>query len=168
MSEMDLRQMIESASGWAEKQFARKGEVLPMWHAMKSNGEHIIIPAPPTDKDTSATIMRALFELHDVVRCLFIDEAWVFDGVGKGHEENERVMKWIKEHDGISGFPGRVEVVTFAGEDEAAGSMQAHRRIIRGQGKPRLAPLAYLDMTGVRSEGRLVGMLPRRRDAKVQ
>jgi hypothetical protein len=168
MSAANLRAIIEYASGWAEKTLIRRGKIAPIWHAVKSNGEYVVLSGALTDsKDISAAMVRAYFELHDVVRCVFISEAWTFDGIGKSREENERVMKWIEEHDGLSDFPGVVEVVTFCGEDADAGQIQAHRQIIRGKGKLRLGPLKFLDMTGVQSEGRFIGMLPRRA-AKVQ
>ena len=161
MSAAQLRMLIENASDWAEKIFARKGQILPMWHAVTSNGEHVVMDAPSSDKDTSAVIVRAFFELNDVVRCLFIDEAWTAQG-------GEELRKWVEEHNQqIATYPNRVEVVAFMGEDDADGMITAHRRIIRGQGKPKLGSLEYIDWAGGESSGRLVGMLPRR-GARVQ
>lgn len=156
MSAAQLREMIEAASSWVEKHFAKTGRILPMWHAVKANGEHAVVEAPSGDKDTSVAMVRAFFELNNVVRCLFIDEAWTAQG---GKELNE----WVKQHDGnIHSYPNRVEIVAFMGEDDRDGMITAHRRIIRGQGKPKLGPLEFMDWTGGQSEGRLVGMLPRR------
>src|SRR5262245_29583117 len=163
-----LRAFIEVASDKIERIFRIRSVILPMWHYIDRHGIQQATRAPPGDKDRAATIMRALFQLHGATRCLYIDEAWTWDGFGKPLEENERVMNWIKEHGGLADFPDRVEVVVFAGEDQSESSMQAHRRIIRGQGKPKLGPLEFLDMVGVRSEGRMVGMLPRRAGEKVQ
>ena len=160
MSAADLRAMINVASGWAEKQFNREGAIAPLWHAVKATGEHLVIPAPDTDKDTGAMIMRALFELHDVVCCLFIDEAWIAEG-------GEDLKAYVDQHHGVQHFPGRIEVVAFMGEDADGMMLTAHRRIDRTRSKARLGPLEITDMVGVQSQGRLVGMLPRRQ-AKVQ
>lgn len=158
----ELRMMIESASEWAENLFRRQDAIGPMWHMIRANGEHIVMPGPDTDKDTAATIIRSFCELFDVIRCLFIDEAWIAMGLGKSREENERIMAWVNEHGSLQDYPGRDEVVVFQGEDADGLMVSAHRRIIRGHGRPKLGPLEYVDMTGIQSEGRLVGMLPRR------
>jgi hypothetical protein len=156
VSAADLRMLIEHASSWAEKIFARKGQILPMWHAVKASGEHVVMPAPPGDKDTSVALVRAFFELNDVVRCLFINEAWTAFG-------GEDLTEWVEQHGGsIHDYPDRVEVVAFMGEDDTEGMMTAHRRIIRGQGKATLGPLEFMDWSRGHSEGRLVGLLPRR------
>jgi hypothetical protein len=58
--------------------------------------------------------------------------------------------------------------LAFNGEDADGGMLTAHRRIIREPGKPpTLGPL-HIDENILQSEGRYVGMLPPRRDAKVQ
>jgi len=161
VSATDLRVMIEIASTFAERAFEFEGGVAPIWHAVTARGEHHVIPALPTDKNSAAVLMRAFFELHDVVRCLFIDEAWTVEA--KTQEERERVRAWVAEHGGIAGYPDRIEVVSMMCEDADAGQMTASRRIIRKRGhKPRLGPLVIHDMTGAQSEGRLVGMVPQR------
>lgn len=162
MSATDLRAMIEHASNWAEEQFVRNGEVLPMWHAVKSNGEHMIIPAPNTDKDIAAMLVRALFELHDVVVCIFISEAWIATG-------GEELRAYVERHHRIENYVGRVEVVAFMGEGEN-GQITAQRKIDRSGGKPRLEALEFVteQMSSWQSEGRLVGMLPRRAGTKAQ
>jgi hypothetical protein len=162
-----LRAMIESASEKIETIFRRTGEILPIWHWFDRDGNEHVSAAPPGGKDTSVAIMRALFELQGATRCLFIDEAWTWDGHYKGPEASERIMKWIKEHGGLANHPDRIECVTFVGEDEH-GSMQAHRRIIRGHGKPKLGPLEFLNMAGVISSGRMIGLLPRQAGQTIQ
>jgi hypothetical protein len=160
MSTAQLREMIEHASTWAQDRFAETGAVRPMWHVVKANGEHAVVMPPSGDKDTSVAIMRAFFELNDVVCCLFIDEAWTATGGG--------AKEWIERGGTIADFPNRVEVIAFMGEDSEGGMMVAHRRIIRETGKPTLAPLEFMDhQLRPTSQGRLVGMLPRR-TAKMQ
>jgi hypothetical protein len=154
MSATELREMIEIASESAEEQFARRGCVPAVWSAVTAKGEYMIIEPPHRDKDTSMFLLRVLFEIKDVIRCLFIDEAWTARG-------GEALRQWVEQHGDIHTYPGRIEVIAFLGEDSEGGMINAHRRIIRGAGKPKLGPLEYLeDFT--QSEGRLVGMLPRR------
>lgn len=160
MKQPDLRTLIEHASRWAEQAFARDGVIKPMWHAVKANGDHMALEAPDTNKDMAAALVRAAFELNQVVRCLFIDEAWTAVG-------QDELRAWINEHGNIHDYPGRVEVVAFMGEDAEQGMLAAHRRIIRGKGKPTLGPLTFEDFSHGTSSGRLIGMLPRR-EARMQ
>jgi hypothetical protein len=168
MSEAELRRMIEMASDYAEKRMAKKGEVRPIWHAVRADGRHVVLPAPPTDdKDLGALIMREVFKHGDVAACLFIDEAWTADATGDA--DTARLTAWLDAHDwSLEGYPDRIECVIFHGEDRDGRMVTAQRRIDRSGGRPKLGPLRFDDMTGVQSEGRLIGMLPPRRDAKVQ
>jgi hypothetical protein len=77
----------------------------------------------------------------------------------KGKEENDELIKYAREK-GLAGHPDRVEIVVFSAEDENEGQLAAHRLIIRGNGKPTLGPLLFMDET--MSSSRLVGLLPRR------
>lgn len=156
----ELQKMIEYASGWAEERFRESGHVSPMWHAVQSNGEAFVV-IPDADKDHATIMTRALFELKDVVRCVFIDEAW--SARGRGEEDSKRLQDWIDEHGHIHDFPGRMEVVVFVGEDQNEGLVSAQREIERPKrGKARLGPLTYVAKEFNRSEGRFIGMLPRR------
>lgn len=168
MSASDLRAMLDYASRFAERQFNRAGEVRPMWHAVTRGGESLIMPPPigAANKDESVALMRALFELRDVVRYLFLDEAWTLDKLVEGDE-------LAIERTGLGQHPERVEIVMFSGEDHEAGMLMGHRRIFRPAGrKPYLGPLVMQDehpaMAAARSEriaetsGRLVGLLPNR------
>jgi hypothetical protein len=151
---MTLREMIDHAAAWAEKELSRTGEIVPMWHAMTATGEHLIIPAPPCDKDTSAAIVRALFILRNVVRCVFIDEAWIASG-------GKELQGHVETHGQIANWHGREEAIVFVGEDYDTGQLSAHRRLFRHmRGKPTLGPLDIITFNA--AEGRLVGMLPPR------
>lgn len=162
MTQTDLRQMIEIASSYAENAFARVGIVAPIWHLVTADGEHVVMPAPDVDdKDIAAMLMRAAFELHDVVRYVCIHEAWTVEG--RTPDEIAKIGAWIAEHGSVGEYPDRIECVMMCGDDVDAGQMTGRRRIIRERGrKPRLGPLIIDDLIGVQSEGRLVGMLTRR------
>jgi hypothetical protein len=163
MSEKQLRAMLAYASDFCERRFAEHGEIVPMWHAVTASGENIIQPRPPLDKDTAVAMIRALFEIRNVVRYVFFDEAWTLLKL-VGPDEMARI-----DRDGLAIHPERVEVVVFQGEDAEWGQITAQRKIIRpAAGKPYLAPLELLedlahlppDRGAIQSSGRMVGLLP--------
>lgn len=163
MSERELRAMIDRASGFCEQQFAKKGEIAPMWHAVTSAGETIIEPHPDyLGKDMAAAMIRAFFDFKDVVRYVYVGEAWTLCRMIKPEEQEEISRKGLSEH------PERVEVVQLMGEDRDCGQIFVTRDIIRPpKGKPYLGPLQTISElphipsgAHVQSEGRMVGMLP--------
>jgi hypothetical protein len=156
----ELRQMIEYAAGFAEERFKERGTVLPMWHAVAGNGEHMIVPAPDgVSKDESCLLIRALFELREVTRYVFIDEGWMLnkrrDELAPG--ELERIQR-----NGIRNHPDARGVVFITAED-ATGCSLARREVI---GRRKLGPLVFEPFDG--AEGRMVGMLPKPRGAMTQ
>lgn len=162
MSEQQLRELVAFASDFCERMFSAKGQIHPMWHAVTSSGEQFIETPMFADKDLAVAMMRALFDLKDVVRDVFIDEAWTVTRL-LTEEEYETVQRT-----GLANFPGRAEIVMIQGEDRDAGQLIAHRDIIRPpKGKPYLGPLQTADDLGliphgarVQSGGRMVGLLP--------
>jgi hypothetical protein len=162
MSEKQLREMLAFTSGQCDKIFARTGVIYPMWHAITSAGETIIERPAFGDKDFAVAMIRALFDLKDVVRYVFVDEAWTLNRMVRP-DEDEKIRR-----EGIANHPDRVEVLMIQGEDRECGQIMLHRNIIRpASGKPYLGPLQSLDDlpfipqgAGVQSEGRLVGLLP--------
>lgn len=157
MSARELRKMIELASKQCEKIFRITEEIAPMYHAIKRDGDALFFEAPGGSKDESVAMVRAAFELHDVVRYILINEAWVVEFT-KLPSATE-LERW--DQLGLSGHPDRREVLLFHGEDEASGEMRAQRYILRPEhGRATLTPLEFIDDTGGVSEGRLVGLLP--------
>jgi hypothetical protein len=163
MSERELRQMLDEASAFCAHHFAKKGEIAPMWHAITADGETIIEPHPcELGKDMAAAMIRAFFDFRDVVRYVYIGEAWTLDRMIRPEEQEEIFRKGIAEH------PERVEVVQLQGEDRDYGQIIGARKIIRpANGKPHLGPLEWINElpfipqgAHVQSEGRMVGMLP--------
>lgn len=163
MSERELRTMFDHASAFCDKAMASRGEIAPLWHAITSSGETIIEPHPTwLGKDMAAAAIRAMFELCDVVRYIYIGEAWTLIRMMRPEEEEEIFRKGLSEH------PDRVEVVQIQGEDRACGQMMGARKIIRPKkGKPYLGPVEMIEDlpyiprgATMRSEGRMVGMLP--------
>jgi hypothetical protein len=166
MSEKELRRMFDRASQFCEAHFAKRGEIAPMWHAVTSSGETIIEPHPGyLGKDLAMVMIRAFFKAKDVVRYVYIGEAWTLSRMIKDGEV-EAIMR-----DGIADHPDRVEVVQLQGEDHACGQIMGQRKIIRPEsGRPYLGPLQMIsDLPSIpagarlaQSEGRMVGVLPAR------
>lgn len=157
MMSRELRAMLQRASRWADRQFSRAGVVRPVWHAVTARGEHIVMPAQLDDKDAQARLVRTAFALHNVVRYVFIVEAWVVAGTGT--ETDKRELMQIAATVGLASHPRRQEVVNLVAEEEAC-CVSCMRHIHRpARGKPYLGPL--IEETPVESSGRFVGMLPK-------
>lgn len=165
---MTLHAFVEQASRAAEKIFNKRGRLLPMWHYVDREGAEHVMPAPPMpDKDTSAMLMRALFVLEGVTRCIFIDEAWIVDSTVSPDLGMEAAIRAAKKQ-GLANHPARQEIVMFAAEDRSEGMLLARRMIERPAGrKPHLGPLIVVSGMG-HMEGRFVGMLPPQPGQRVQ
>lgn len=155
----ELRELIAFAAEQAAKLFRTTGRVLPMYHAIKRDGTNLIFNAPPGGKDVAVAMVRAAFELHDCIRYVFMDEAWVLEP--RGREITAAEWEHIRR-EGLSEHPDRCEVLMISGEDQASGLVSAHRFILRPEhGKAKLGPLQYCDLEGGTSVGRMVGLLPK-------
>jgi hypothetical protein len=154
----ELRVMIECASEWAAERFDQHGVISGMWHAVCADGQQFAIDHPHGGKDFAADMVRVLFRAADVIRCIYIDEAWV---AFISEKKIDAVERHLAAGGTLETQPGRQEVVMFTGEDQY-GSLTAHRPIERpANGKPYLGPLT-IDVNWSVSRGRLVGVLPRR------
>jgi hypothetical protein len=162
MSKRDLEQLIDKASSFAEIMMREKGEVAPIWHMITEGGEELIELTPPLEnKDLAIALMKAAFEWLNVVRYVHFTEAWTLDYRGeKARKISADEMQKIVD-EGVRNHPDRVEVVMFQAEDNETGLITGHREIIRDKGKPHLGPMIRFP-TNTSSEGRLVGMLPRK------
>lgn len=162
-----LREFIETASNAIDRIFRKSHVIRPMWHAVTRDGQELVFPTTMPDKDMEIAMARAIFELRDVVRYAFINEAWMVDAFGQNRtpEKLEAVRQAIET--GASKSPVREEIVMISAEDEREGSLLARRKIIRpSHGHAKLGPL-LLDMPGGEFAGRFVGLLPRK-NAKLQ
>jgi hypothetical protein len=163
LSERELRQMLDYASWFCERHFAQKGEIAPMWHCVTSSGEQFIEPHPAVpNKDLAVALVRAMFDVRDVVRYVYMGEAWTLSRMIQP-EEQELIFRR-----GLANHPDRVEIVQLQGEDQDYGQMIGQRKIIRpAKGNPYLGPLEMVNElphiphgAHIQSEGRMVGMLP--------
>ena len=117
----------------------------------------MILNPPPGDKDLSIALIKAWFELNEIDRYVYIDEAWIVDDrrnqLGLDLDEVRRT--------GVRNHPDRREIVMFSAENRRGEQLTAKRFILRPEiGKPTLSPLD-IDKPYEHSEGRMVGLLKR-------
>jgi len=155
----ELRKMMEFAGEQSAKLFQRDGQLQRIYHMVRRNGDTVVMPAPPGDKDTSTALVRAFMELSEVVRYIVMDEAWTLDTSERLVSSTE--LKRIKL-EGVSQHPDRREAIMIVGEDET-GFYTARRYILRPEhGKPKLTPFQFDEShPGGQWEGRMIGLLPR-------
>lgn len=147
-----LRQYLEEVAELGTQLFERNGHLRPAYAITTPHTSRGIVPAPPTDdKDFAAALMRKLLEDMGATRVVFMDECWIVRVGAK-----DEVPTGSLEH-----VPGRQEALLFSGEDETEGFLLARREIIRDGDKATLGPLE-ID-TPPMLEGRMVGLLPKRR-----
>jgi hypothetical protein len=147
------REMIETIDVYAEKTFAKHGEVMPCWLVETKDGQIGLLSPPHEDKDLCMALVRALFEVIEVRCYVYISEAWTLQTTNKSEREAR-----IIANRGIADHPDRNEILLYAAEDEN-GMIMAHRNIIRlADAKPTLAPIEYDKPSEM--EGRMVGLLP--------
>ena len=130
MSERQLRELMQFASKFCTKVFARSGFVAPLWHAVKRDGQHFVELHPQQlGKDLAAILIRAQFDIADVVRYIYIGEAWTVD-TRQTKSDQHGVMAAARAGR-LHEHPDRVEIVQLQGEDHEAGQIMAQRRILR-------------------------------------
>lgn len=150
------RQLLTVAAKTVAPMFKKEGDLGPLWHIVRSDGEHMIVASPfggTTHKDAVASAMRQLLDEVGAVAYVFVCESWLLL-TDKGADPNA-----FKREGGIREHPKRQECIWYAAED-AQGSLSAYQIIDRPEGQPaRLLPIRVLDGKS-RSEGRFIGMLP--------
>jgi hypothetical protein len=148
----DLKSMIEFASTQAEKLFKKQGAIYPLYHAIRTTGESVVLNPPPGDKDLSVALIKAWLALENIDRYVFMDEAWIIDDRrGQIKLDVEKIRR-----EGVRNHPDRREIVMFSAESRHGKMMTGRRFILRPEiGKPSLAPLE-IDEAFDHSEGRMV------------
>jgi hypothetical protein len=153
---MDLRKLVDRLSRAAEQKFAKHGMIPPTWFAMTADGRNFSINKMLADKDLQAQFLRTIFENEDVVAYVFIDEAWVVHADVQTADAVTTLAAMV----GLEHHPDRREVVVIHAEDDV-NNLSFEREIIRpARGRPYLGPLTSYGVN--KSEGRFVGLLPRR------
>lgn len=155
---LELQKLISTASESIEKIFRKQGGLAPMYHAVKRNGTALIVPAMSDDKDEGVAMIKALFVIEDVVRYVFIDEAWILGFDESGSNPKPDMARIRRE--GLRDHPDRREVVMFAAENLDGDFVAARRFILRPEhGKPSLSPLKPFSGASDGFSGRMVGLL---------
>jgi hypothetical protein len=149
-----LQELFDHAAENAARLFNESDdhEVLPMWHAVQDDGEHMLIATPWRDdaeKEIAMEMLRDVFRQHRVKRFVFIVEAWIAR-VGTMAEVNEGPRP--SEH------PDRREVLMISGEDRDGSQIMGVYYILRPEhGPPKLSPLEVKPYD--HTTGRMVGLL---------
>lgn len=152
-----LRELIEVGSKVAEQTFRARGVLQALYRCIDAQGRDHFVPAPDQcSKDDAVAIMRAFMKLKQIARYCFFDEAWTLS-----YSENDPALANYMDRGGMPrDHPQRREIVMLVAEDDI-GMLFAHRDIVRPQkGRPYLGPLSFPDYG--KTEGRMVGLLPRR------
>jgi hypothetical protein len=157
----DLRALVGMMSRNIEPTFLQDGAIYrPIWHAVDAKGEHLILPPLPSKtKDEEAIMVRAFFELMDVVRYCVAMEAWTVERKIVG---GDRAAVEALRRAGIANEPDRIEVIAFQAEDANEGLLFAQRRIIRPANKKPTLDALFVHPSFGEGSGRFVGMLPQR------
>ena len=160
MSERELVTMLEFADATVQQIFKLTKRIFPMWHMVTATGETKLMPSPSEDKDIAARRVRALFEELDVVRYVFVSEAWTVD---IKPEDYPKIVGWLNREGSLENYPGRSECLKMQGEDsESSAQLSWSRAIIRPKiGSARLGDLEK--NASWKSDGRMVGLLPKRK-----
>ena len=148
---MTLEQLFNHAKDRAAAMFDQCGELVPMWHAVTANDEHLIIATPWSDNDEKAqTIiaLRAMFAEKHVKQLVFICEAWMVSL----QEAPSGNLPAPSQH------PDRREVIQIHAEDIDGNNFGGRYFILRPEhGPPRLSKFNQ-DKAEVLS-GQMVGLL---------
>lgn len=135
---MNAQELFEVARDNAARIFKKTGEVLPMWHAIDGNDEHMLIPTPWDSREEKEDIvagLRVLFEVAKVQRYAMVCEAWIVEVKIKDNDINEVYNTIPSKH------PDRREVVRIVVEDRNGKMLSGQYFILRPEhGPPTLSP----------------------------
>jgi len=149
----ELQDLFAHAAEHAALIFEKKGEFVPMWHAIDRDGENLVIVTPWADHDQKHVIvdhLRAFFRERGVTRYAFMCEAWSL--VTPDLNDYDRYAGRLNEH------PDRREILTIQAEDKDGNQVAGWYYILRPEHAPAtLSPLTMSDAD--HTEGALAGML---------
>lgn len=130
---LSLEELIQFAAKQMELRFKHVGRIYPMWHA-ESLTDSYVISADMRDKDLTTAALAAFFRERNVVRFVFMDEAWIVD---RKPGEIDKLMR----EGGVSAQPDRKEIVMIHAEDVHTSKVYTRQIIRPKKGKARLGPL---------------------------
>jgi hypothetical protein len=148
----ELEDFFANAAENAMRIFGESGEILPMWHVVDGNDEHVLIATPwssDEEKDITQRGLRMMFQAKHVKRLAFICEAWI---------ATVNTMTEAKEGPRPSEHPDRREVLIINAEDRWGNVLSGNFFILRPErGPATLSPLHMNDYDAM--QGRFMGML---------
>jgi hypothetical protein len=146
----ELQDFFAIAAENAARIFRESGEILPMWHAVAGNDEHILIATPwssDEEKTLASRALRRMFKVSQVKRFAFISEAWVRKAASK-----QDISGNVGEH------PDRREILMITAENREGNALSGFFYILRPEhGDSTLSPLHMNDYDSM--EGRFTGLL---------
>ncbi len=150
----ELQDFFAFSAERAGQMFCETGHLVPMWHAVDANNEHMLIATPWTsdqEKDATSQALRQLFKAKGVKRFAFLSEAWVLHVDLKVNPRD--ICARPSEHQ------DRREVLTITAENREGDSVSGFFYILRPEhsDKPVLSPLHMNDYDAMK--GRFSGML---------
>lgn len=131
---LSLEDLMVFASEQMAVRFKHVGRIYPMWHAESATDSFIISTDANQDKDLVTEAIAAFFRERNVIRFIFIDEAWIVD---RKPEDLQKLML----AGGVSAQPDRREIVMIHGEDATTAKVRVRDIIRPKKGKARLGPL---------------------------
>jgi hypothetical protein len=139
--QLTLQKLFDTAAQSAAQLFSETGEVLPMMHAVRKDGAHILIPLmweSQKEKQDSLRQLKMALPAFGVQQYVIVAEAWMVDVMQTdapiGH------FKTLKDH------PDRRECLTISAADNKGNHRAGLYYILRPeQGPPKLSPLRLFD-----------------------
>lgn len=151
---MQLQELFETATKIAHALFEHDHEVLPMWHIVKDDGTHALIPTPwasDDEKDRTIDALRDIFKKEHVQRYAFICEAWSVLASDR-RQAQDVIDKRPSQH------PDRREVLRVTAEERNGKTLSGMYYILRPEhGPPKLSPF-HQDPPDLETSGRLTGL----------
>ncbi len=150
----ELQDFFAVAADKVGEMFRETGHLVPMWHAVTRDDEHMLIATPwenDEEKNITSRELRKLFKAKGVKRFAFLSEAWVLHIDPKVNPQD--IRKRPSEH------ADRREVLMIEAENREGDSLSGFFYILRPEhsDKPTLSPLHMNDYDVM--AGRFTGML---------
>ena len=154
-----LEDLIKHGAEFAADCFKSVGRLEPMWICQTKAGDLMIVGGDMpshigNDRNKLATILKAAFHAHGVVRYVFMTEAWALDCEGKSRED---LPSSIKAGASIESHPDRREVISLVAEEKGRHLMGTMYILRPEHGPAKLSKFELFD--GDKIEGRFSGLL---------
>lgn len=147
---MTLEELLTKTVEFAKQIFDGDDQIIPTWFGETRGGEMVCISTPfdsEMSKNLSVMAVKKLFKEREVVRYIFMSEAWV-----ASRPTAEAARGVVPSED-----PDRKEIVMFNGEGDGQ-RVHAFMPIIRPEdGEATLGEITGRDFTNL--QGRMTGIL---------